>query len=256
MIFNKLLSAMDRGESVDIFTVIDGPADELCHIGNMVVVHRDETVDSQLEEVITSQLLDIVTTTLWIKPLIITVEDLSGRRYRFFWDRFTNLFRAVVFGGGHVSQALVSILSLLDFAVTVIDDRPEFACEARFPGAQKVICESFQRVLQQNLMIEQDTAVVIVTRGHRYDLECLRATMNSNARYLGMIGSRRRIRELLKVVKQEGAPSDIEPRLNAPIGLDIHAETPAEIAISIAAELVLAFRGGTGLPLGSRKEAF
>lgn len=254
--FTKLLSIMDCGEAVDILTVIASEPEDQKHIGTMLIIHGDGQVDGQVDAEFIQLALDKVRTMGWSKPVDIMVEDSLGRKYRIFWDRITNHLRAIVFGGGHISQALISILSLLDFAVTVVDDRPEFANQSRFPGAQQVVCDSFQHFLRQDLMIDNNTAVIIVTRGHRYDLECLRATMHSNARYLGMIGSRRRIRELLQVVKQEGAPLDLAERLKAPIGLDIHAETPAEIAVSIAAELVATFRGGTGVSLSSRKEVF
>jgi xanthine dehydrogenase accessory factor len=180
--------------------------------------------------------------------MTIAVTDPQGGKCRLFWDRVVHKSRAVVFGGGHISQPLVQLLLLLEFEVTVVDDRPEFANKARFPGAHQVICDNFHKVLKE-LTIYPDTAIIIVTRGHRYDMDCLRAVMHYKTRYLGMIGSRRRIREIVNVMREEGAPEDLEERLRAPIGLDIKAETPAEIAVSIVAEVITVFRGGSGLPL-------
>ncbi len=252
--FNKLLSVMNSGETVDILTVMDSMPSNPDQVGKMLIIHGDGQAEGPFDVNLIQQAVDKVRTTVWVKPLDITLEDSLGRKYRIFWDRITDHFRAIVFGGGHISQSLVQILSLLEFEVLVVDDRPDFANQARFPGAQQVICDNFQHFLQQDLMIDHNTAVMIVTRGHRYDLDCLRATMHSQAGYLGMIGSRRRIRELLQVVGQEGAPADLKQRLKAPIGLDIHADTPAEIAVSIAAELISVFRGGTGCSLSVRKE--
>lgn len=251
MSFNKLLSASEDGNAVDIVTVIDSMPDH-GQIGQMLIVCADGRTDSQLNENSTHRVLAKMRTISWVKPVTISIEDGAGGTYRLFWDRIVSKKRAIVLGGGHISQPLVQMLALLAFDVTVVDDRPEFANSLRFPGAQRILCENFQQALRQ-LTIDDSTAVIIVTRGHRYDMDCLWATMAANARYLGMIGSRRRIREVIGVLREEGAPAELEIRLSAPIGLDIQAETPAEIAVSIAAEVVLAFRGGTGRPLRGHK---
>jgi xanthine dehydrogenase accessory factor len=253
MILNKLLSVLDGERAVDILTVIDSAPKSEQHIGQMLIIYADGTVDGQFDEDMVQKILAKVQATLWEKPVTISVEDQLGRKYRIFWDRIVNKARAIVFGGGHISQPLVQVLALLDFEVTVVDDRPEFANQARFPGAHQVICENFHKFLQ-GLTIDDATAVIIVTRGHRYDMDCLRAVMGSNTRYLGMIGSRRRIREIVHVLREEGAPEDLERRLRAPIGLDIKAETPAEIAVSIAAEVIAVLRGGSGRSLSGQKE--
>ncbi len=255
MIFHRLISAMDSGDVVDTLTVIECTPGNDSRIGQIIIVNADGSVEGQLNQLVINKVLDTVRTTIWSKPVTFWVEDGLGNKYRLFWERTVKKFSAIVLGGGHISQPLVQMLSLVDFEVTVIDDRPEFANKTRFPGAYQVICESFQQALK-NLTVDYETAVIIVTRGHRYDLDCLRATMGSNARYLGMIGSRKRIREIVKLVKEEGAPIDIDRRLCAPIGLNLKAETPAEIALSIAAEVVSVFRGGTGHPLSGYKEAF
>jgi xanthine dehydrogenase accessory factor len=252
VIFHKLALATEAGAAVDILTVIDSTLGS-AYVGQMMIIYADGRVDTQLDQNIVGKILDVVQVGEWTKPKIISITDQLGEKCRIFWDKSVPKFRAIVFGGGHISQPLVQILSLVDFEVTVIDDRPEFANHARFPDAQSVICDNFHQVLKK-LGIDSGTAVIIVTRGHRYDMECLRATMDSNCRYLGMIGSRRRIREILKVLREEGAPEDLEQRLRAPIGLDIKAQTPAEIAVSIAAEVVSAFRGGLGSPLHEHGE--
>lgn len=246
--FNKLLTAMDTGGCVDVLTVIDCMPVDYTRIGQIIIVYGDGSMVGRLEPAVLERIKEAMQTTVWLKPITIMIEDQLGKRYRLFWDRLVKKFNAVVFGGGNIGHSLVQMLTLLDFTVTVIDDRPEFANKARFPGAYQVICENFQRALKK-LTVDNDTAVVIVTRGHRYDLDCLRATMGSNARYLGMIGSRKRVGEIVKLIKAEGAPDDIEKRLRAPIGLDLKAETPAEIAVSIAAEIVAVFRGGSTAPL-------
>ncbi|MCM0758435.1 XdhC family protein [Sporomusa sphaeroides DSM 2875] len=255
MSFHELQAAIDNGNAADILTVIDSTSGSPSPIGQMIIIQADGMVSGQLETLVMENILHIVQTTVWTKPVTISVEDALGNTYRLFWDRMVKKFSAIVFGGGHISQPLVQILSLMGFEVTVIDDRPEFANTARFPGAYRVICQKFQLVVK-GLTVDNETAVIIVTRGHRYDMDCLRSVMGSDARYLGMIGSRKRIREIITLIKEEGAPADLETRLRAPIGLDLKAETPAEIALSIAAEVVSVFRNGSGRPLSEYKEAF
>ncbi|WP_378954060.1 XdhC family protein [Pelosinus sp. sgz500959] len=250
--FHKILSAIDHDKRVDIVTVIEANSDKL--IGKMLMIHADGRVEGEWDEVVTRQIVDRIKELSWIKPVTLFMEDQSGRKIRILWDRISSRFNAVVFGGGHISQPLVQMLLLLDFIVTVVDDRPEFANQFRFPGAHKVICESFHQAFTQ-LDIGEDTAVIIVTRGHKYDMECLRAMMVSKARYLGMIGSKKRVREVLNLLQEEGAPEELQKRLKAPIGLDIKGETPAEIAVSIVAEVVSVFRGGgDGASLSRRRE--
>ena len=252
MIFSSLLSVIDQGKVVDIITVIDGNPDQ--YIGKMLMIYDDGRVEGQFDDIVTQHILAKVRMMSWTKPETFFIEDQSGGNYRILWDRIINKRNAVVFGGGHISQPLVQMLSLLDFIVTVVDDRIEFANHDRFPSAHKVICESFQQSFKQ-LSIDDDTAIIIVTRGHKYDMECLRATMCSKARYLGMIGSKKRIREVLTVLREEGAPEEIQKRLKAPIGLNIKAETPAEIAVSIVAEVIAVFRGSLSVrPLSEHKE--
>lgn len=246
--FNKLLSAVNNGGPVDILTIIDSSPENRKYIGHMMIIHPHGVVEGEAADFPAQRILDKVRTSSWSKPVTFSIVDRQGGTYRIFWDRVITKSRAVVFGGGHISQPLVQILALLDFKVTVVDDRLEFANTTRFPAAEKVICQGFNRAFDQ-LAIDEETAVIIVTRGHRYDLECLRATLNSRARYLGMIGSKRRIREIINLLQEEGAPESLLRRVRAPIGLDIGAQTPAEIAVSIAAEAVMAFRGGSGFPI-------
>jgi xanthine dehydrogenase accessory factor len=133
---------------------------------------------------------------------------------------------------------------LLKFKVTVFDDRPSFADRTRFPDASEVICESFERI-SQRLAFRGNDYVAIMTRGHRHDIECLRSVLSSEAfpLYVGMIGSRRRVALVRRQMKEEGFSSERLERLHAPIGLDIGAVGPEEIALSILAEIVREKRG-------------
>ena len=157
----------------------------------------------------------------------------------------------IICGGGHVGQALARVARLLDFKVTVIDDRPEFASREKFPDpAVNLIADDFTAALN-TLRFTPATHVVIVTRGHKHDEICLRQVIGRPVRYLGMIGSRRRTTTIREHLRREGVEPTLLHRVHAPIGLDIGALTPEEIAVSIVAEMVLVRRGGTGLPKGA-----
>ena len=154
--------------------------------------------------------------------------------------RFLPPERLILLGGGHVSLALYEAARRVDFAVTVVDDRPAFASYARFPEAREVICDSFENALPR-LHIGAGDFVCVLTRGHRDDVTCVRYLLQGNEpRYLGMIGSRRRVKGLFDMLMEEGYDAERIGRVHAPIGLSIGAVTPAEIAVSICAELIAA----------------
>lgn len=146
--------------------------------------------------------------------------------------------RLILLGGGHIAQPLCAMASMLDFAVTVVDDRITFANSERFPEAAQVICNSFTSAIA-DLKIRATDYVCVITRGHRWDGECLRQILAGTLpTYLGMIGSKRRVAGLLDLLAGEGFSPDDLARIHAPIGLKINAQTPAEIAVSICAEMI------------------
>jgi len=142
-----------------------------------------------------------------------------------------------IFGAGHIAEALSPLAKMAAFKVVVIDDRPMFANPERFPEADEVLVESFELVFDK-LHIDAQSYIVIVTRGHLYDGVVLEQTIRTRAGYIGMIGSKRKIAILYKGLKEKGVPEELLARVYAPIGIDIHSETPGEIAISIIAQLV------------------
>ncbi|MFZ5633308.1 MAG: XdhC family protein [Bacillota bacterium] len=156
----------------------------------------------------------------------------------------------IILGGGHIALPLVKLGKLLGYRVAVIDDRPEFASGARFPEADRVVCRSFDDIMK-NLTPGPRSSVIIVTRGHRHDLDCLRQMLEYPLAYLGMIGSRRKIHAVRRQLIEEGFAEERIDRVHMPIGLDIGAQTPEEIAVSIAAELVRERRGGSAPSLGA-----
>lgn len=160
----------------------------------------------------------------------------------------------VIVGAGHIAQPLCSTGALMGFRVIVVDDRPDFATRERFPEAERIVRVDFMDPFA-DIPIHSTSHIVLVTRGHKYDFECLRHLLKTEVEppYVGMIGSRRRIRAAFSQLQGEGMPKDRLSRVRAPVGLDIGAETPVEIAVAVAAEIVLQWRGGTGVPLAEQE---
>lgn len=151
----------------------------------------------------------------------------------------------VIVGAGHIAAPLCEMAALCGFGVTVIDDRPQFANRQRFPKADRIIADDIRQAVR-DLAMDASTFVVLVTRGHSLDVECLLEIIDRPLAYIGMIGSRRRVRAVFDLLEREqGIPRSRLNRVYAPIGLAIGAESPAEIAISIMAEIVNVYRGGS-----------
>ena len=150
--------------------------------------------------------------------------------------------RTYLFGGGHVSQALVPVLASAGFRPVVYDDRPEFSDPALFPQAEKTLCGEFTRLAEQITVTPEDY-VVVMTRGHQADYEVLAQVLRSGAKYLGCIGSKRKLALCRDRLLADGFTEAEYRRLHAPIGLAIGAQTPEEIAVSVAAEMI-AVRAG------------
>lgn len=144
---------------------------------------------------------------------------------------------ALIFGGGHISKSLAKVLDLAGFRVSVIDNREAFASKERFPEAAEVHAAEYEDVFP-SLAVTESSYIVIVTRGHRDDMRVLRWAVNTQARYIAMIGSRRKTISVVKELEKEGIPRAAFDRVSAPMGLEIGAVSPEEIAISVTAEMI------------------
>lgn len=153
--------------------------------------------------------------------------------------------RVYIFGGGHVGQALTPLLAGLDFRVVVFDSRKEMADPCRFPQAEAVVWGDYRQIAPQ-VNLTQEDYVVIMTPGHQADFEVLAQALRSPARYVGCIGSRRKVSETKRRLIAEGLGEKEAARMVSPIGLDIGAETPLEIAVSVAAQLIAVRQGALG----------
>jgi xanthine dehydrogenase accessory factor len=158
--------------------------------------------------------------------------------------------RLVIAGGGHVAKALARQARLLDFDVTVFEDRPEFANPERFDGAEVVGGDIVNAI--SAFEYGWSTYLVIATRGHKLDAACVEAAVGTRARYIGLLGSRRKTVLINEMLREAGVPEARIAAIHAPVGLDLGGRTPAEIALSVMAEIAQERYGGSGRPLRSR----
>jgi xanthine dehydrogenase accessory factor len=159
----------------------------------------------------------------------------------------------LIVGGGHIALPLAQLASMCEFAVTVLDDRPGFVSEDRFPTAAKRIAAPLRETVA-SLPVDQDTYIILVTRGHSHDVECLLEVLDRQVGYIGMIGSQRRVDAVFQLLVEE---MNIEleklDRIYAPIGIAIGARTPAEIAVCIMAEVINVLRNGPATSISDRR---
>jgi xanthine dehydrogenase accessory factor len=145
--------------------------------------------------------------------------------------------RALIFGGGHVSKSISKVATIAGFSTTIVDDREAFANKERFPEAEATYAEEYESVFPR-LTVNSSTYLIIVTRGHRDDMRVLRWAISMPAKYISMIGSKRKTISVIKELEKDGIPREAFERIFAPMGLEIGAESPEEIAVSVVAEMI------------------
>jgi xanthine dehydrogenase accessory factor len=162
---------------------------------------------------------------------------ICGGQIEVFIEPVLPLPRAFIFGAGHISKSLSKVASLAGFATVIVDDRESFASRERFPEAEAVHAGDYEQVVP-TLRIDETSYVIIVTRGHRDDMRALKLAIATPARYIAMIGSQRKVLNVVRELAKEGVPREAFDRLHAPMGLDIGAVSPEEIAVSVVAEMI------------------
>ena len=182
-------------------------------------------------------------------------EDLGvcGGDLDVFVDVVAPQLTLLLIGTDHVAVPLAGLASMLGFRTVAFDDRAEYADRDHFPQAAEIVVEEFETGLS-DLDITSNTWIVIATRSHESDAAALRAVVGSPAAYIGMLGSRRKVSLIFKALREAGAGEEQLARVYAPVGLDLGAETPEEIALSIMAEILMLRRGGQCESLSVRKE--
>ena len=167
----------------------------------------------------------------------IAIDYIDASNPSNFIEDFGQKTTAYIFGAGHVAYALEPVLRYIGFETVVMDDRKQFANRERYPEAAEVIVGDFEDAFH-GMKPDENSYIIIVTRGHAADLTVLRQAIQQKNAYIGMIGSRIKVEANRRQLEEEGVPKEVLDRVYSPIGLKIHAETPEEIAISVAAEMI------------------
>ena len=237
---NTLLATIEdgaaRGEPVAVVRALDVASGKK----STATVSRGELSPPIADRSITERVLAAVDNLMQRGGIadLVEVTDEQESRVKLAIEIVRPKFELIVFGGGHVGQAVALIGALIGYDVTVIDDREEFASRNRLPDPRiRLLVSDYDRATDK-LNITASTAVVIVTRGHQYDEVCLKKVIGSKATYIGMIGSRRRVTSVFKKLAGEGVSEQDLQRVHAPIGLRIGAVSPQEIGVSILAEII------------------
>ncbi len=250
----ELLAAIDDKRMLVLATVVGAADGAPVRVGDKLLIDEDQRRtgslgDADLDARVTADALEAMEAR---KSHVASYDPTNGATSTAAVQVFLEVVEPtptlIVVGAGHIAVPLAQMAKLLSFEVIVVDDREKFANRERFPDSDQVIAADFGPTLA-SLKITRATYIVIITRGHQYDEEALMEVAESPAAYIGMIGSRRRVQAVRDNLAGVGFDPAKVDRVRAPIGLEIGAETPEEIAVSIMAEMIAVRRGGRGLPM-------
>lgn len=235
-IYQKIYEYLSAGKAAALVTLLDRNSRQ-SGSGKVLIGNNSDILSGKIDRSILSQVQNLASDHIARgQSAIAEVLAAHGKTEHLFINVYMPSPRLIILGGGHVGAALCRIAGQLDYEIVLVDDRPAFADQTIHPQAHRLICEKFDRALDQ-LEPSPSDFIVIVTRGHQHDRLCLEKALNRKAAYIGMIGSRRRVSKQLREFAESGYPDEQLSRVHAPIGLPIGAVTEAEIAISILAEI-------------------
>ncbi len=246
--------ALEGERAVVMATIIAaGGAWRPC-IGQQMLIHENcETLGSLMlpdaPEGLTLQFIESAQKAISTgKPRIENIPGSANAWAEVFIEPFVPNPVLLIAGAGHIAAPLAALAHLMNFSVSVTDDRASFASRERFPAAKQLLVGDIESILR-NYPITPRTHIVLVTRAHAHDVQGLRVIIDSPAAYIGMIGSQRRVWAVFKLLHEEGVPAEKLARVRAPIGLDLGGSTPEEIALCIMAEIIMLRHGGTGIAM-------
>jgi len=261
-IYKEITKAMEKREKIVLITIINTEGSVPNKVGAKMLVWPDGKIAGTVgggspEAIAIKEGLKIFekpeakTVTFDLTPgQEHSVGPICGGKLTIYMEPINFLKKLVIFGGGHVGYEVYKLGKAVDFDVTVVDDRPDFANTERFPMADRVICKPFVESIN-DIGFDSDTYAVILTKGHVHDEIVLRGILNLdvNIAYTGMIGSMKKVKILLDNMASEGIKKEKIDRVYSPIGLKIGGNSPAEIGISIMAEILKVKYGTTGVSM-------
>jgi xanthine dehydrogenase accessory factor len=253
-VFEALNRALEAGEDAALVTIVSSQGSTPQRVGAKMLVFPDGRMVGTIgggcyENDAFWKAKEAIQTR---KPLLVKYDlndDFAqenglvcGGQMQVYIEPLESTPRLYVVGAGHVGYNLAKLAATIGFKIHVLDDREKFANQGRFPEAEAVVVETIPEWLQK-AEIPSSAYVVIVTRGHTHDLDALRSLAKRDLRYLGLIGSKAKVKRIYDALIEEGMPVEYLQRVHAPVGLDIGAVSPEEIAVSILAELIAVRRG-------------
>jgi xanthine dehydrogenase accessory factor len=248
---------LERGETALVVTKVAGPG----VVGSkLLILEQGGTVgslgDAELDSIVVSQaarFLGARDDTRMLSVNEFAPEFSSARETLLLFERLQPPPRLVVCGAGHVGASLARLAAFTGYHTTLIDDRAEFLKRERFPESEidLVVADDWGSAVHDAIGNGRGVSVAVVTRGHNEDERCMQAVVRANPDYVGLIGSKRRTSIVIDRLREAGVVDEQLKKIHAPIGLDIGAVSPEEVAIAIMAEIVAERRGGTGTPLSA-----
>ncbi len=258
-IYNEIQDALRHGERIVIATVAKTVGSAPCGVGSKMLVHADGSVsegiagpltDGKIAQEALRTLSEGHSQTVHVHIDADNGEAVGscGATLEVLLEVLRPEPRLIIVGAGYVAQALARLSLNLDYRIVVVDDRRDFANPQAFGDKIQLAFGDIPQTIR-TLEPDESSWIVIVTRGHTLDKEALHAALESKAAYIGMIGSPSKVKNIFKTLMKEGIAPERLAQVHAPIGLDIGAETPDEIALSIAAEMLMLRKKGTGTSL-------
>ncbi len=238
---SEIEHARGGGPPVALATVVKG--NDLLQTGKKILIQDDGRLQGTLGSPGLDEELAKVGRQLAPNGEDRLIETEAGAEI--YVEGFTAPPTLIVLGAGHVGKAVCSLAPALGFQVVIIDDRPEFANKKRFPEASEIMVAEFDKALQQR-DVHRNSFILIATRGHKLDDMATLAAVETEARYIGLLGSKRKNVLIFKSLLKHGVAAARIHEIHAPVGLDIGALTPEEIAVSVMAEIISCIRGGSG----------
>lgn len=261
-LYERLAQLQQEGRAVALITVIRSEGSVPRHEGTKMLVHPDGQVEGTVGGgEMESKVIEAAQRALEggrLERLSYSFRDpeqgdvgVCGGEMEVLVEPVKPPDKLIVVGGGHVGQAVAHLASWLDFEVVVYDDREEFASEEMVPDADQYVSAALAE-LPERVPVHDRTYILLTTRGVDIDVEALPPLLDSPAAYLGVIGSRRRWETTAEKLLERGVPAEKIERVTSPMGLELNAETPKEIAVSMLAEIIMLRRGGTGEPMAHK----
>lgn len=247
LVMKKVLEDIEKGKELAVATITKANGSTPRGVGTKMAVLSDGTIygtigGGPLEKKVIDLCIEAIkegkSRSVSFPLSTKGVEMICGGDVELFIDVYKNKPKLLIAGGGHVGYAIYNVAALLNFNIVVFEDREEFLTRERFPNAYELVLGKIDEELKK-YPIDNNTYIVIVTRGHKYDEESLEAVVNSDAKYIGAMGSKKKVITMMKNLKDKGISKEKLNKVYSPIGLKISDESPEEIALSIMAEILV-----------------